>query len=104
MNEILLKTLLAVAMLYSLEKIFHITVQRIKGYKWWYRNVYLRTPHWRFVRRVKLFLAGHKCQHCNERRRLDIHHKSYEHIWLEELFPWELEVLCRYHHSMKHNG
>lgn len=74
-----------------------------KGYRWWYRNKYLLMPSWRFSRKVKFFWSGYKCKRCKSRTRLDVHHKTYQHLWWEWLFPWELEVLCRQHHVEAEN-
>jgi hypothetical protein len=100
-------------LIFWLLSVFHRAVQKIKGYKWWYRNVYLWTPHWRFTRKVRLLLSGYQCQKCSKIRlteqekhfhSLDVHHRTYRHIWWEWLFFWDLMVLCRYHHSQEHAG
>lgn len=84
--------------------LIHEAIEKIMGRRWWYRTIYLRTPHWRFTRQVKFFLSGKKCQRCDCRYAymLDVHHKTYQHIWWEWLFPQDLEVLCRQHHVMEH--
>lgn len=99
-------TLLELTITFAVTTLLHRAWRRVnqyiidrKGYKWFYRNVYTWMPNWRFARWVKFFWNGRKCNVCGARWRLDVHHKSYEHKWLEWLFPWELEVLCRKHHQ-----
>ena len=90
---------------------FHHTMQAVMGYQWWYRRIYLYTPHWRFTRRVKFFFSGHVCEVCRRRHythparmNLDIHHKTYRHLWWEWLHLKDLEVLCRFHHTEEHEA
>lgn len=65
----------------------------------WYREVYLRSSHWRAVRLWALELAAHRCQYpgCGARRRLDVHHLTYARLGAE--IPGDLQVLCREHHE-----
>jgi hypothetical protein len=70
----------------------------------WYREVYLRSPHWRSIRLWALDRAGHRCQatevrgrRCEETRRLDVHHRTYDH--LHEEHPDDVLVVCRAHHE-----
>lgn len=72
--------------------------------RWFYRNIYLHTPHWRRVRRRALENAEHTCQAwgCHWRYgSLDVHHLLYR-LWQEQ--PNDLAVLCRTHHLRIHNG
>lgn len=77
-------------------------IVRIFGWRWFYRNVYLRMPSWRLARRVKFLVSGRRCARCGTRRNLDVHHRSYRHLWREWLYPQELQVLCRRHHVRLH--
>lgn len=43
-----------------------------------YRD-YLRSPRWRLIRRLRLWLDGGRCRVCNGRGPLQVHHRSYEH-------------------------
>lgn len=71
-------------------------------YKLWYRHVYLRSPHWLNFRKIALAAAGWKCEAegCKNRRILDVHHLSYEHLGNEQLS--DVTVLCRWHHNQIH--
>jgi hypothetical protein len=75
--------------------------------RWFYRKVYLRTPYWRWVRRVIGRKYGWNCQAkgCEVRGcNLDAHHTSYDVLWLEWLFPGKVKWLCRKHHDWIHKG
>lgn len=60
---------------------------------------YLATPHWQRTRAAMLG-RQRECQRCGSIRRLQVHHKTYEHRGAE---PFEdLEVLCRPCHEAEH--
>lgn len=68
----------------------------------WYRNVYLRSDHWHAVRQWALLVDRHRCRECGRGGRgitLDVHHRTYEHLWAER--PEDLETLCRQCHREK---
>ena len=63
---------------------------------------YLRTGHWEIMRRRALLRAGGHCQRCwGERRRLDVHHLTYERLGRER--ESDLVVLCATCHAAAHN-
>lgn len=74
--------------------------------RWWYRNVYLRSPHWKKLRRRALMYAGHKCITCGSKVRLEVHHLRYVDergksiLWHERMS--DLAVLCHKHHRGFH--
>ncbi len=65
----------------------------------WYRQVYLRSEHWRNLRRRK-FQESPSCYTCRSREHLDIHHASYQNLYKERLS--ELITLCRRCHQLTH--
>ncbi len=88
----------------------------------WYRNVYLRSKHWRTFRLEALRASGWRCEWngCNaiDVRRpilyaetydgkraniqfLDVHHLTYENLGHETIA--DVQVLCRHHHKMIEN-
>lgn len=80
--------------------------QRLDPQRFWHDlpyDEYLKSEYWRDVRRVALHRAGERCQLCNARDRLQVHHRCYTRRGL----PGELEdliVLCadchgRFHHA-----
>jgi 5-methylcytosine-specific restriction endonuclease McrA len=67
-----------------------------------YREVYLRSEHWRETRAAALERAEHKCQVCASTKRLDVHHNTYERLGQER--PADLVVLCRTCHDRHHSN
>lgn len=62
---------------------------------------YLKTDHWRVVRGEALERAKRKCQLCASKRRLEVHHNTYDHLWCE--LPEDVIALCNRCHK-KHHG
>ena len=65
-----------------------------------YRYWYLRSRHWKETARAKRKQVGWRCQRCGERKRLDVHHKTYIRLGREKLN--DLEALCRECHRKEH--
>lgn len=61
---------------------------------------YLQTPEWRRRRDARIHLANRRCQRCDARRELQVHHLSYERLGAE--WDTDLEVLCRSCHEGHH--
>ena len=57
---------------------------------------YLNSKQWRQRRLAKLEMAEFKCQYCDEKSYLSVHHLSYKHLGNES--TKELVVLCPAHH------
>ena len=66
-----------------------------------YRENYLRSTHWQIVRAGALDRADHRCQVCNSKRKLDVHHRTYARLGHEH--PADLTVLCRTCHELFHD-
>lgn len=67
----------------------------------WYREIYLASPHWRYVRQKKLEATDATCEHCGHRSwSNDVHHRTYDHLGAERLE--DLETLCRRCHTEEH--
>ena len=62
---------------------------------------YLKTPLWRIVSSRVKFRKG-KCDICDATKDLEIHHKTYEHLGIEFLFPEDLACLCHKCHDLEH--
>lgn len=62
---------------------------------------YLQTEEWQETRRQALKRADFKCQLCNGRGLLDVHHRTYERRGYEN--AKDLIVLCRDCHSKFHD-
>ena len=75
--------------------------------RFWYREFYLRSRHWRETRRRKLELIGYACERCHIKAHdgkrfvttLDVHHLRYN-LFREQMN--ELQVLCRMCHRQEH--
>lgn len=61
---------------------------------------YLATPEWAEKRKQALARAGHRCQLCNGRERLEVHHRTYDRRGAER--PDDLVTLCRSCHARHH--
>lgn len=68
---------------------------------WWEAyDAYLKTREWAEKRRLVLERAGGLCEGCRQRRAVQVHHTSYEHVGDELL--WELRAVCRECHDRIH--
>jgi len=63
---------------------------------------FLRTPYWAAVVVAKKRQARWKCERCEEKRELQVHHKNYKHRCLEHINLTSLECLCRVCHAKEH--
>ena len=61
---------------------------------------YLKTLHWNQTRQNAFFKANWKCQLCQSKQGIEVHHNNYNNLWKEE--PADLVVLCKFHHDMVH--
>src|SRR3990167_3140046 len=67
----------------------------LHGNQRWYREVYLKSHHWREVRTEAICEAVHKCRRCgisDDEATLDVHHLTYERLGFEN--PDDVIVLC----------
>ena len=64
--------------------------------------VYLRSPLWRLRRRIWIIRAGARCQRCRSRRRLTIHHRTYQRLGHER--QADVTVLCWDCHRQHHDA
>lgn len=65
----------------------------------YYRNVYLRSPHWASLKAgmLKKFTC---CQLCESTKTLDVHHRCYKNLY--DVSETDLIVLCRSCHDAIH--
>ena len=64
-------------------------------------HLYLRSKKWQRIKRRKLQRANFKCERCNSNLMLQVHHKTYQHVYHEPLE--DLIVLCEVCHLDKHD-
>jgi 5-methylcytosine-specific restriction endonuclease McrA len=62
---------------------------------------YLQTEHWINLREQALRKAKYKCELCNSKENLNVHHKTYDNKGNEPLS--DLIVLCNNCHAKFHN-
>ena len=62
--------------------------------------LYLHSPLWRLRRRIWILRAGARCQRCGSRRRLTIHHRTYQRLGHER--RGDVTVLCWNCHRRHH--
>lgn len=66
-----------------------------------YRD-YLKTEHWKKIKKEALERADFKCQLCNKRNLpLHVHHNNYENLGHEK--PSDIIVLCKTCHEKHHD-
>lgn len=73
----------------------------------WYREQYLNSRYWRWVRRIIARRAKRTCevQGCKKQGwNLNAHHTTHRILYLEWAVPWKLVYLCPTHHGMTHGG
>lgn len=63
---------------------------------------YLKSEEWIEKRDAALEAAGHRCQLCNSKNSLNVHHRTYENVYNEK--PSDLIVLCRKCHKIFHEN
>lgn len=61
---------------------------------------YLESDEWAKIKVDLLILNNHKCQKCDSRRNLQVHHLSYKRLFREE--PEDLILLCGRCHRKEH--
>lgn len=84
--------------------IFHFISRFIQwiNWQWWYRHIYLRSPHWQFMKWWKKlwFRITHHgalyCEKCLRPNRLVIHHVTYKRLGRERMS--DLQVVCFFCH------
>ena len=79
-------------------------VKRIKrAWRKWVYRLYLRTPHWKRMRRRAIVFANYRCITCRSDKRLEVHHLRYRDergrsiLWREKMS--DLQVLCHSCHA-----
>lgn len=63
---------------------------------------FLETPYWEAVRTAVINRDGKRCTKCGSTKRLQAHHKTYEHHGKEHLHLGDLTTLCQPCHKAVH--
>ena len=66
----------------------------------WYRKIYLKSEHWKNLKKEKK-KVNPVCERCGAKRKLDVHHKHYRSLY--DVILEDLETLCRRCHKKEHN-
>jgi len=59
-----------------------------------YKDEFLQSIYWKIVRDYILWKYRYKCILCGGGKKLNVHHKNYNHHGLEHLYLDDLTVLC----------
>ena len=70
--------------------------------KEWYAKVYLKSDHWKALKKAKAKEAGRKCEICGATKKLEFHHDNYRDIY--DVTTADLRILCKTHHHEFHFG
>lgn len=68
-------------------------------------SYYTNSPAWKYYSTLYKTLCGWTCNRCGKRSNpahLVVHHKTYEHMGSEILYPDDMELLCRNCHMDEH--
>jgi len=65
-----------------------------------YYRQYIKSALWREIRAEKLKMNP-SCQKCGSTKRVNVHHKNYDSLGLEDL-KRDLQTLCEYCHRSRH--
>lgn len=67
-----------------------------------YREVYLKSDHWKDIRQKRIDIDKGECQMCGKTDSLVVHHISYDRLGNEDV-DYDLITLCTDCHSWIHN-
>ena len=62
---------------------------------------YLKTAHWKRVKKIIRYIYQDRCQICGKSKKLHVHHNRYKNLWHEELT--DVILLCEKCHNKHHN-
>lgn len=68
-------------------------------YKLEYYYKYLKSSAWRKIAKLVLERDNYQCCKCSSTKELQVHHKTYEHIFFEKEHLEDLETLCSICHA-----
>jgi len=71
----------------------------LKNTKIYYREVYLKSDHWKILKEEKLS-KNPNCEECGTNLSLDVHHKEYRGLY--DVKIRDLQTLCRLCHDNIH--
>lgn len=63
---------------------------------------FIKSPYWRYVRKIILTRDGNKCTKCNAPHKLEAHHLTYKNHFNEHNHLEDLITLCKSCHEKEH--
>lgn len=60
---------------------------------------YIKSGKWRRIRERVMARDGQRCKFCNSTENLQVHHLTYEHLYREENYLYDLVTLCKKCHQ-----
>ena len=64
---------------------------------------YIKSSKWRNIRQRVMARDGQRCKMCNSTENLQVHHLTYEHLYKEENYLYDLVTLCKKCHEKETN-
>src|ERR1035437_234553 len=86
---------------YFKQKMLRLKKGKKQKTRWVTYKEYLLSDVWKRKREQKLKESGYKCEECNSKIFLQVHHKTYKHIFKEPMK--DLKTLCEVCHKANHN-
>ena len=71
------------------------------SWKNWYRKVYLKSNHWKKLKKQLFKERGKKCEKCGSKRKIHCHHIRYGFIY--DITIKDLLIVCKQCHKKIHN-
>ena len=81
---------------------FHFTGDLKECVLTWLYPTWINSEAWKRIRKKKLMDENLQCEMCGTAKNLQVHHITYEHLLVEDMFPDDLVVLCKNCHENVH--
>lgn len=69
--------------------------------KQWYHEVYLKSAHWKRMKRLVAERSGGTCERCTKARATEVHHTTYQRLGFEHMD--DLQHVCPQCHGRWHS-
>lgn len=64
---------------------------------------YIKSGKWKRIKERVKARDGQRCKFCNSTENLEVHHLTYEHLYKEEDYLYDLVTLCKKCHQKETN-
>lgn len=92
--------LVSKTVVFGVGRVVRLTPSRLEQLRGMPYSAYLHSPEWQAKRALCLEDADHRCERCNRRGRLEVHHVTYQNRPME--LRGDLRVLCHECHMECH--